>query len=54
MERKNDSNNQLKSISLEDEKEKKEFVENLIKLEPKIEENTCLKKFIKCICCKKV
>ena len=50
MERKNDSNTQLKSVSLEDEKEKKEFVENLI--EPEIEENTCLKKFIRIICCK--
>jgi hypothetical protein len=52
MERKNDSNNQLKSISLEDEKEKKEFVENLIKPEPKFEENTCIKKIINCIYCK--
>lgn len=50
MERKNDSNNQLKSISLEDEKEKKEFVENLIK--PETKENNCLKKIINCICCK--
>lgn len=50
MERKNDSNNQLKSISLEDEKEKKEFTDNLIK--PEIKENNCFKSFINCICCK--
>jgi hypothetical protein len=50
MERKNDSNNQLKSVSLEDENEKKVFTENLIK--PEIEENNFLKKFINYICCK--
>ena len=49
MERKNDSNNQLKSVSLEDENEKKVFTENLIK--PEIEENNFLKKFINCISC---
>ena len=50
MERKNDPNNQLKSVSLEDENEKKEFTENLIK--PEIEENNFVKRFINCICCK--
>lgn len=50
MERKFESNNQLKSVSLEDENEKKEFTENLIK--PEIEENNCFKAFIKCIFCK--
>jgi hypothetical protein len=50
MERKNDSNNQLNSISLEDEKEKEEFTENLIK--PEIEYKKCFKSFIIRICCK--
>lgn len=50
MEHKFDSNNQLNSISLEDENEKKEFTNNLIK--PIIKENTCFKRFIKCIFCK--
>jgi hypothetical protein len=50
MERKNDSNNQLNSISLEDENEKKEFTDNLIK--PEIKENNWCKSFMKCICCK--
>jgi hypothetical protein len=50
MERKNDSNNQLKSVSLEDENDKKEFTENLIK--PENKEFICLKKIINCICCK--
>jgi len=50
MERQNDSNNQLNSISLEDEMDKKEFTDNLIK--PQIEEQKCFKSFIKFLCCK--
>ena len=50
MERKNDSNNQLNSISLEDENEKKEFTDNLIK--PEIKEQKCFKSFVKILCCK--
>ena len=49
MERNNDSNNQLKSISLEDEKDKKEFTENLIK--DKTEANYCLSKLFSCFFC---
>jgi hypothetical protein len=50
MERKYESRNELKSVSLEDEKEKNQFVENLIK--PEKEEIFFIKFIKKCICCK--
>ena len=51
MEKKTYSQNELNSVSLEDEKDKKEFTENLIK--PENKGFICLKKLIKCIHCKK-
>uniref|UniRef100_A0A6C0IGA0 Uncharacterized protein n=1 Tax=viral metagenome TaxID=1070528 RepID=A0A6C0IGA0_9ZZZZ len=53
MERKIDSHEKLNSVSLEDEKDKTEFTENLVNHEIKEKQkNNCLKNFVKFICCK--
>lgn len=51
MERKIDSHEKLNSVSLEDETDKKEFTETLVKPEIKEKQkNNCIKSFVNLIC----
>lgn len=53
MERKIDSHEKLNSVSLEDEKDKKEFIENLVTPETNEKQNNnCLKSFVNLLFCK--
>jgi hypothetical protein len=51
MDKKTNSTNELKSISLEDDNDKKRFTEKLVKTKPK--KYFCLKNLLQYICCYK-